>query len=456
MYRATPQQVPTSKTSIYGAAKHTHTGDEIVNNPIDLSTDGDIWVNGARVDEYEANGSYGRPFKTITEAMDVAESGNTVKVAPGDYDEEITIPTGVNLVGLGNLAVRVTSLRYTGGEHIVINNIFVDYDLPDTPATPSTNSIFYVLNASLINCKSNDGAIILGGDIEVTGCHFSYSHRTSSVYKKNKLIVHENHGEVHTKISNSTFISDESEGDTSGGNALQISGGCEKSSLVITNSQFIHRGDVNIGTGIFEQYKGSLLSITNCMLWVDFGYAFHSGSIPSQSYISTTLLDVKPIKGRVIYPYKMTDKKLVYNGQDYSNAPLELSDANENVFIKSNSGARDYILPYAQAGNKFRFLWTANVATATTITTAVTTDSTGDMLRGGLLVCAAAGVNTFVEASGDVNKMTFDDDLPNSAAGIGSWVQVECVENGIWLVTGVLNSTTDPDSNGSAIFSDVD
>ena len=87
MHRATPQQVPTSKTSIYGAAKHTHTGDEIVNNPIDLSTDGDIWVNGARVDEYEANGSYGRPFKTITEAMAVAESGNTVKVAPGDYDE---------------------------------------------------------------------------------------------------------------------------------------------------------------------------------------------------------------------------------------------------------------------------------------------------------------------------------------------------------------------------------
>jgi hypothetical protein len=64
------------------------------------------------------------------------------------------------------------------------------------------------------------------------------------------------------------------------------------------------------------------------------------------------------------------------------------------------------------------------------------------MLRGGLLVCAAAAINTFVEA--------------NAGGGIGSWVEIICAEDAVWYVTGVINSTTDADGVGSALFTDAD
>ena len=135
---------------------------------------------------------------------------------------------------------------------------------------------------------------------------------------------------------------------------------------------------------------------------------------------------------------------------------LTAADSGKVYFNNSDSGASTFTLPAPAPGLRFKWIWTANKTTATIIKTADVTDSTGDMLRGGLLVCAAAAVNTFVEASGDVNTMTFDDDVVNGAAGIGSWVEAICTEDPTWCVTGVINSTTDADGVGSAIFSDTD
>ena len=104
----------------------------------------------------------------------------------------------------------------------------------------------------------------------------------------------------------------------------------------------------------------------------------------------------------------------------------------------------------------FKFFWTADCANPITITTADTTDTTGDMFLGGVLYCAAANLLTFVETAADNNKMTFDDDVANSAGGAGSWIEFTCTEDPTWFVRGVLNATTDSDGTGTAIFSDVD
>ena len=135
---------------------------------------------------------------------------------------------------------------------------------------------------------------------------------------------------------------------------------------------------------------------------------------------------------------------------------LTAADSGKTFFVNSDSGAATYTLPAPQVGLKFKWIVTANCTTATVIKTADTTDTTGDMLRGGLLVCAAAAVNTFVEAASDVNTLTLDDDVTNGACGIGSWVEIICTEDPTWFVTGVINSTTDADGVGSAIFSDTD
>lgn len=147
---------------------------------------------------------------------------------------------------------------------------------------------------------------------------------------------------------------------------------------------------------------------------------------------------------------------VVTNVEESASRHLTAEDSGKVFFLNSDTGAVSYVLPAPSPGLKFKWVFTANKTTATSIVTADVTDTTGDMLRGGLLVCAAAAVNTFVEASGDVNTMTFDDDVQNGAAGIGSWVEVICTEDPIWFVHGVINSTTDADGVGSAIFTDTD
>ena len=125
------------------------------------------------------------------------------------------------------------------------------------------------------------------------------------------------------------------------------------------------------------------------------------------------------------------------------------------VFFIGDSGAVAYVLPDAAAGLKFKFIVIADETDATTITTSDTTDTTGEGFDGGLLVCAAAAVNTFVESGADTNRITLDDNVENGACGKGSWLEIIGVKANTWFVTGVINSTTDADGVGSAIFSDV-
>lgn len=126
------------------------------------------------------------------------------------------------------------------------------------------------------------------------------------------------------------------------------------------------------------------------------------------------------------------------------------------VFYIGDSGAVNYVLPDAAAGLKYKFVVIADETDAVTITTSDTTDTTGEGFDGGLLVCVAAAVNVFVEAGADTNRITLDDNVSNTACGKGSWLEIIGIKANTWFVTGVINSTSDGDSNGSAIFSDVD
>jgi hypothetical protein len=129
------------------------------------------------------------------------------------------------------------------------------------------------------------------------------------------------------------------------------------------------------------------------------------------------------------------------------------------VFSVGTGSAAAYTLPAAteeNAGVRFMWVWTAAETDAITIVTADITDTTGDMLYGGLLNCSAAAVNTLAQAGSNHNTITLDDNLANSGGGEGTWVEIVCLGKSKWFVRGVVEADSDADGTGSAIFSNAD
>ena len=137
---------------------------------------------------------------------------------------------------------------------------------------------------------------------------------------------------------------------------------------------------------------------------------------------------------------------------------LAASDSG-TIYHMGTGSAADFVLPAASVANigtTYMFVWSAAETDAITITTADTTDSTGDMFVGGILSCNAAAVNTVAQFSADHCKLTFDDNVANTGGGPGTWVEITCIAKAKWFVRGILEGDSDADGVGSAIASDVD
>ncbi len=65
----------------------------------------------------------GDPFLTISAALTAASSGNLVYIAPGTYNETITIPAGVQVAGMDSNSVIIQQLLVTGDTTMVTMGI---------------------------------------------------------------------------------------------------------------------------------------------------------------------------------------------------------------------------------------------------------------------------------------------------------------------------------------------
>ncbi|MBC8527261.1 MAG: carboxypeptidase regulatory-like domain-containing protein, partial [Candidatus Cloacimonetes bacterium] len=71
---------------------------DFVLNP---SYSGPVWYVSTTGSNTTGDGSAQNPFATIQYGIDIADSGDTVQVAPGNYYENINIEDGVNVIGSG-------------------------------------------------------------------------------------------------------------------------------------------------------------------------------------------------------------------------------------------------------------------------------------------------------------------------------------------------------------------
>jgi len=147
------------------------------------------------------------------------------------------------------------------------------------------------------------------------------------------------------------------------------------------------------------------------------------------------------------------DRKLATEA--VTTSPLTAAQSGTTFFINSDTAAATFALPVAAAGLYYKFIWTADCNNAIVIETADHTNTTGEMIVGGLLFCAAAAVNTFVEAGADANTVTLDDNVNETRGGAGSWLEFVATKAKTWHLSGVVNGNVDGTDVGSSIITNA-
>ena len=144
---------------------------------------------------------------------------------------------------------------------------------------------------------------------------------------------------------------------------------------------------------------------------------------------------------------------------------LSATDTGKTILLNSTS-ALAVTLPdpaNSPVGTFFRFVVITANDNAYTISTADSTDTTGDMFIGSLVYAnaeaAIAGNGSdnigLIIPGADDNKITLDANLADCGGEIGTWIECVRVSTSQWLLEGLV-VTDDDDGTGGAVLSDVD
>lgn len=131
----------------------TSFGIPLVGNGIIPSNVGTYWfVNGTTGIDGNSGLDTEESFKTIQYAVDQSNSNDVILIAPGSYDETVTISrtlTGLALVGLGNLGdVRIAPTTVNAGglifnaDNVTLINMVIDGEAGATASVTGSGSRF--------------------------------------------------------------------------------------------------------------------------------------------------------------------------------------------------------------------------------------------------------------------------------------------------------------------------
>ena len=140
--------------------------------------------------------------------------------------------------------------------------------------------------------------------------------------------------------------------------------------------------------------------------------------------------------------------------KDISTLTLDADDSG-TIFVVGNSGAATITLPacsVALIGTTYKFVWVAAENDAVTINTGDATDSGGDDFVGGVMYHTAAALNTVIQCAANDSSIVLDDNVEHTGGGPGTWIELVCVSETQWFVSGVVEGDSDANGDGTAIF----
>ncbi len=166
-----------------------------------ISDGRDIYVDGSYVYS-NGNGTVDHPYQTIQHAIDLAESGDTIYVFPGTYNETLLINKKLTLQGLDKVNTTISKNdRYRYMIEITADYVTLeDFNITD-PNGGCRVALIYVtsnvvtIQGNTINNSKNAWAIYLDssndntiGSNDVSGCKGIYaSSSVNNVFSNNKI-----------------------------------------------------------------------------------------------------------------------------------------------------------------------------------------------------------------------------------------------------------------------------
>lgn len=271
------------------------------------------WVSSFVVDPSSTVGLRGT-FTTIQAAITAASAGQNIFIRPGTYTENLTLKSGVNLIGMcnsfrGDAPVKISGKATLTSGHMEIDNILFatnsDYlfDISGSSTISVYRSFFsigttgaFTLNSGNVNLLSCGGSASSGScplitainssSVQVYSCTFLSSSTAASTFANGGSLT----------VGNSTFQNGVSTSDTAIFQATNSSFGSIASalpSLVLNgtgtncfafNCEFLSPGNtfnVSVGTG-------ATLNLSNCSIFCNLAGGVAIAGAGTLNYSSLT------------------------------------------------------------------------------------------------------------------------------------------------------------------------
>lgn len=125
------------------------------------------WRWGAKILTVDANASAKADYTTIQAALNAATEGTVILVAPGTYDEVLTLKDGVALIGTG-------SRRWGGGHVMVMHMDTAPFDLltKNSAGTAYLENIIFVAYLSGTTSGTVSALNLVAGGVRAKDCTF--------------------------------------------------------------------------------------------------------------------------------------------------------------------------------------------------------------------------------------------------------------------------------------------
>lgn len=215
-----------------------------------------IWVDDNFTYPEESDGSIAKPFTTLQAAINAANDGDTIKVLPGTYSEDLTINRSVTITTKNPVSTFITSK--TRGAYLVditsSNVSFEGFTLEDNSTTSHRKAVIHISpEAEEVRIINNN----INKSYDGFGLHVEGNFNAQKAVINNNTFYNTNGIKIENSFWNNLF-----------GNIISNTTDYPAIILYYADGTYIEQNLLENNTyGIYTQKESDIVSIINNTIW---------------------------------------------------------------------------------------------------------------------------------------------------------------------------------------------